>query len=77
MAVVAILNLWKKIKHLNIETATHIFPKFMRMQGNVFDLCMHYFFARTDVGRVAHPTAWSSRRARLNQVAGVVGLGFL
>jgi hypothetical protein len=40
----------EKIKHLKIETATHIFPKFTRMQGNVFDSCMHFFFARTDVG---------------------------
>jgi hypothetical protein len=67
----------KEIKHLNIETVTHIFPKFTLMQGNVFDLCMHSFFVRTDVGRVAHPTVWSSRRAGLNQVAGVVGLVFV
>jgi hypothetical protein len=46
----------EKIKHLKIETTTHIFPKFTRMHGNVFDSCMH-FFARTDVGRVAQPTA--------------------
>jgi hypothetical protein len=56
----------EEIKHLNIETGTYIFSKFTHMQGNVFDLCMHSFFARTDVGRVAHPTAWSSRRAGLN-----------
>jgi hypothetical protein len=40
----------EKIKHLKIETVTHIFPKFMRMQGDMFDSCMHSFFARTDVG---------------------------
>jgi hypothetical protein len=67
----------EEIKNLKIETTTHIFPKFTRMQGNVFNLCMHSFFVRTDVGRVAHLTAWLSRRAGLNQVAGVVGLGFL
>jgi hypothetical protein len=67
----------EEIKHLKIESAPHIFPKFMRMQGNVFDSCMHTFFARTDVGRVAHPTACLSQRTRLNQVAGVVGLDFL
>jgi hypothetical protein len=60
----------EKIKHLKIENVTHIFPKFTRMQGNVFDSCMHSFFARTNVGRVAHPTAWLSRRAGLNHVAG-------
>jgi hypothetical protein len=62
----------EEIKHLKIETATYIFPKFTRMQVNVFDLCMHSFFARTDAGRVAHPTDWSSRRVGLNQVVGVV-----
>jgi hypothetical protein len=46
----------EKIKHLKIETVTHIFPKFTLVQGNVFDSCMYSFFARTDVGRVAHPT---------------------
>jgi hypothetical protein len=40
----------EEIKHLKIETATHIFPKFMCIQGDVFDSCMHSFFARTDVG---------------------------
>jgi hypothetical protein len=40
----------EEIKHLKIETVTHIFPKFMRMQGDVFDSCVHSFFARTDVG---------------------------
>jgi hypothetical protein len=67
----------EKINHLKIETATHLFPKFTRMQGNMFDLCMHSFFTRTYVGRVAHPTTFFSRRAELNQVAWVVGLGLL
>jgi hypothetical protein len=40
----------EEIKRLKIETVTHIFPKFMRMQGDVFDSCMHSFFAHTDVG---------------------------
>jgi hypothetical protein len=40
----------EEIKHFKIETVTHIFPKFMRMQGDVFDSCMHSFFARTDMG---------------------------
>jgi hypothetical protein len=40
----------EELNHLKIETVTHIFPKFMRMQGDVFDSCMHSFFARTDVG---------------------------
>jgi hypothetical protein len=45
------------------------------MHENVFDSCMHSYFARTDVGWVAHPIACLSRRARLNHVAGMVGLG--
>jgi hypothetical protein len=40
----------KKIKHLKIETVTHIFPEFTRMQGNVFDSCMLSFFVCIDVG---------------------------
>jgi hypothetical protein len=40
----------EEINHLKIETATHIFPKFMRMQEDVFDSYMHSFFACTDVG---------------------------
>jgi hypothetical protein len=40
----------EEIKHLKIETATHIFSKFMRMQGDVFNSYMHSFFVRTDVG---------------------------
>jgi hypothetical protein len=46
------------------------------MQENVFDSCIHSFFARTDVGRVAYPT-WLSQRDGLNHVAGMVGLDFL
>jgi hypothetical protein len=34
----------EEIKHLKIETTTHLFPKFMRMQENVFDSCMYFFF---------------------------------
>jgi hypothetical protein len=40
----------EEIKHLKIETATHIFSKFMRVQEDVFYSCMHSFFTRTDVG---------------------------
>jgi hypothetical protein len=67
----------EEIKYLKIETATHLFPKFTRMQGNVFDSCMHFCFARTDVGWVAYQTTCLIRRTGLNQGAGVVGLGFL
>jgi hypothetical protein len=42
----------EKIKHLKIETATHIFPKFMRMQGTCLTHACIPFFARTDVGAV-------------------------
>jgi hypothetical protein len=49
----------EEIKHLKIETATHIFPKFTRMLWIVFYSCMHsFFFALTDVREVAHPTGW-------------------
>jgi hypothetical protein len=48
----------EEIKDLKIETAAHIFPKFMRMHWIVFDSCMHSFFSLTDVGQVAHPAAW-------------------
>jgi hypothetical protein len=48
----------EEIKHLKIETATHIFPKFTHMHWIVFDSCMYFFFALTDVGQVAHPTGW-------------------
>jgi hypothetical protein len=47
----------EEIKHLKIEIITHIFSKFTRMNESVFDSCMHSFFVRTDVGRVAHPTS--------------------
>jgi hypothetical protein len=47
------------------------------MQGNVFDSCMHSFFARTDLRLVAQPTTWFSQRVGLNQIAGVIGLSFL
>jgi hypothetical protein len=46
----------EEIKHLKIETVTHLFPKFTH-RGKVFDSCMH-FFACMDVERVACPTAW-------------------
>jgi hypothetical protein len=58
----------EEIKHLKIETVTHIFSKFTRMQGDVFDSCIHSFFTR--MGRVAHPTTWLSQRVGLNHVAG-------
>jgi hypothetical protein len=45
----------EEIKYLKIEIATHVFPKFTRMQGNMFESCMHSFFTGTDVGRVAQP----------------------
>jgi hypothetical protein len=34
----------EEIKDLKIETAAHIFPKFMHMHWIVFDSCMHSFF---------------------------------
>jgi hypothetical protein len=40
----------EEIKHLKIEIVTRTFPKFIRMQRDVFDSCMHSFFARRDVG---------------------------
>jgi hypothetical protein len=42
----------KEIKHLKIETVTHIFPKFMRMQETCLTHACIPFFARTDVGAV-------------------------
>jgi hypothetical protein len=49
----------EEIKDLKIETAAHIFSKFMCMHWIVFDSCMHsFFFVLTDVGQVAHTTAW-------------------
>jgi hypothetical protein len=67
----------EKIKHLKIETNTDIFSKFTRMQGTCLTHVCIPFFACIDVGWVAHPTACLSQRAELNQVAGVVDLGFL
>jgi hypothetical protein len=46
------------------------------MQEKMIDSYMHSFFERT-VGRVAHLTACLSRRAKLNQVAGVISLDLL
>jgi hypothetical protein len=34
----------EEIKHLKIEIVTYLFPKFTRMQGNVFDSCMSSYF---------------------------------
>jgi hypothetical protein len=48
----------EEIKDLKIETAAHIFPKFMRMHWIVFDSCMYSFFLLTDVGQVAYLTTW-------------------
>jgi hypothetical protein len=70
----------QEIKHSKIETATHFFPKFARMQGNVFDSCMPSFFCmhRRGVGGTPDSLAWGvDGRAGVDQVAGVVGLGFL
>jgi hypothetical protein len=47
----------EEINHLKIETTTHIFPKFMRMHWILTHVCILFFFALTDVGQVAHPTA--------------------
>jgi hypothetical protein len=47
------------------------------MQGNMFELMHAFLFAHTDLGRVAHPTAWLSWRAGLNQITEVVDVGFL
>jgi hypothetical protein len=71
----------EEIKHLKLETVTYLFSKFMGMHENVFDSCMTSFFACIDVGwgRTRQPGLASgcSGRAGLDQVAGVVGLGFL
>jgi hypothetical protein len=41
----------EEINHLKIETAGHVFSKFMCMQRNVFDSYMHFFsFACRDMG---------------------------
>jgi hypothetical protein len=66
----------EEIKHLKIETATHIFPKFMRMNWIVFDSCMHSFFCANRRGAGGAPDSLVGR-AGLNQFTGVVGLGFL
>jgi hypothetical protein len=47
----------EEIKRLKIETVTHIFPKFMRMQADVFDSCMHSFFCAHKRGR-----GWCNRQ---------------
>jgi hypothetical protein len=66
----------EKIKHLKIETVTHIFPKFTRMHWIVFDSCMHSFFCANRRGAGGAPDRLVGR-AGLNQFVGVVGLGFL
>jgi hypothetical protein len=55
----------EEINYLKIETITHLFPKFTRMQGYMFDSWMHSFYTRL------------SRRAGLNHVAEVVSLNFI
>jgi hypothetical protein len=67
----------EEIKHLKIETATHIFPKFMRMQGTCLTYACIPFLRAQTWARVVQPTVWSSRCAGLNQVAGMIDLGFL
>jgi hypothetical protein len=66
----------EKIKHLKIETATHIFPKFMHMHWIVFDSCMHSFFCANRHGAGDAPDSLVGR-AGLNQFAGVIGLSFI
>jgi hypothetical protein len=58
----------EEIKDLKIETAAHIFPKFMRMHWIVFDSCMHSFFCanRRGPGDTRQP-GWARW---LNQFAG-------
>jgi hypothetical protein len=69
----------EEIKHFKIETATYLFPKFMRMKENMFDLCMSsYCFVRTGVGwgRTRQPglgSGWT-RRARPDRRGGRPGL---
>jgi hypothetical protein len=67
----------EEIKDLKIETAAHIFSKFMCMHWIVFDSCMHSFFfcANRRGAGGAHDSLVG--RAGLNQFAGVIGLGFL
>jgi hypothetical protein len=66
----------EEIKDLKIETAAHIFPKFMRIHWIVFDSCMHSFFCANKRGAGGAPDSLVGR-AGLNQFTGVVGLGFL
>jgi hypothetical protein len=66
----------EEIKHLKIETATHIFLKFMRMHWIVFDSRIHSFFCANRRGKCDAPDSLVGR-AGLNQFAGVVGLDFL
>jgi hypothetical protein len=70
----------EEIKHLKIETATYIIPKFTRMQGNMFDSCMCSFFCAHKhwVGGAPDSLAWGvGGPVGLNQVTWVVDLGFL
>jgi hypothetical protein len=71
----------EEIKDLKIETVTYLFPKFTSMQRNVFDSCMPSFFCmhRRGVGthRQLGLASRCSGHAALDQVVGVVGLGFL
>jgi hypothetical protein len=48
----------EEINLLKIETVTHLFSKFMRMQGTCLTHACITFFARTDMWWVAHPTTW-------------------
>jgi hypothetical protein len=48
----------EEIKHLKIETVTYLFPKFTRVQKNVFDSCMPFYFFMHRRGVGVHPTAW-------------------
>jgi hypothetical protein len=67
----------EEIKHLKIETVTYIFPKFMRMQGDVFDSCMHSFFARRDVGVGGATDSLVQSVRWIEPGAGMSDLGFL
>jgi hypothetical protein len=66
----------EEINDLKIETAAHIFPKFMRMHLIVFDSCMHSFFYANRRGAGGAPDNLIGR-AGLNQFTEVVDLGFL
>jgi hypothetical protein len=59
----------EEIKDLKIETAAHIFPKFMRMHCIVFDSCMHSFFCANKRGAGGAPDSLVGR-AGLNQFTG-------